>query len=126
MALQDTILPLGGGPDGQSPIFVKRGQNVVYHIYSSQRNKELYGSDAEDFRPERWEHVRPGWSYVPFSGGPRACIGQQSALTQASYATVRLMQVFGRIESRDPEPWQEVLKLTLSSKNGVLVGLTLA
>ena len=60
---------------------------------------------------------------MPFSGGPRACIGQQLALTQASYATVRLMQAFRAIESRDREPWQEVLKLTLSSKNGVLVGL---
>jgi cytochrome P450 len=34
-----------------------------------------------------------------FNGGPRICIGQQFALTEASYVTVRLLQRFDRMES---------------------------
>jgi cytochrome P450 len=71
MALVDTTLPVGGGPDGKSPIFVKKGQIVVYQVYTMQRRTDLYGEDALEFKPERWETLRPGWNYLPFNGGPR-------------------------------------------------------
>jgi cytochrome P450 len=71
MALVDTTLPVGGGPDGKSPIFIKKGQIVVYQVYTMQRRTDLYGEDALEFKPERWENLRPGWNYLPFNGGPR-------------------------------------------------------
>ena len=37
--------------------------------------------------------------------------------------TVRLMQEFEGIESRDPEPWTEQLVMTLMGKNGAKVAL---
>lgn len=58
-----------------------------------------------------------------FNGGPRICVGQQYALLEASYATVRLMQKFGRIESRDPREWKEWMTITLASGVGCKVGL---
>ena len=90
------------------------------------RRKDIYGPDAEEFRPERWspeEGLRPGWGYLPFNGGPRICVGQQFALTEASYAIVRLLQEFGRIEDRDGTKWEEQLGLTLASGKGVLVAM---
>lgn len=60
---------------------------------------------------------------LPFNGGPRICIGQQFALLEASYATIRLMQKFHRVEQRDDREWQEFLTLTLASGTGTLVGL---
>jgi cytochrome P450 len=59
MAVVDTTLPVGGGPDGKSPVFVKAGQSVNYQVYIMQRRKDLYGEDAEEFKPERWETFRP-------------------------------------------------------------------
>lgn len=88
------------------------------------RRRDYYGDDAELFRPERWEHLRPSWEYLPFNGGPRICLGQQYALTEASYVTVRLAQEFAKLESRDSGPWEEALTLTLCSGNGTKVGLT--
>ena len=131
-AFEDTVLPLGGGPDGTAPLFVKKGGIVSWSLYSMHRRKDFYGEDAEEFIPERWlddpttgrKGLRPGWEYLPFNGGARICIGQQFALTEASYTTVRLCQAFSGIESRDPEPWQESLTLTCVNHNGAKVALT--
>lgn len=68
MAIADTVLPKGGGPDGESPLFIPKKTVVQYHVYVMHRRKDLYGDDAEEFRPERWETIRPGWEYLPFNG----------------------------------------------------------
>ncbi|RAH67142.1 cytochrome P450 [Aspergillus aculeatinus CBS 121060] len=126
-AIRDTVLPLGGGDDGLSPAFVPKGTLVGYNLYAMHRRADLYGDDADDFRPERWEdgklQLRLRWGYLPFNGGPRICIGQRYALTEASYVLVRMVQEFRGLESRDPGPWEESRGLTLCSRNGTRVGL---
>ncbi|KAH8816184.1 cytochrome P450 [Xylogone sp. PMI_703] len=127
-ATRATTIPHGGGPDGRSPVYIPKGGIVAYSVFSMHRRKDIYGPDAEEFKPERWDAtnppLRPGWGYLPFNGGPRICVGQQFALTEASYTIVRLVQEFSAIESRDPTEWVEQLALTLSSGNGVQVALT--
>lgn len=127
-ALRDTVLPLGGGKDGMSPVFVPKGTLVGYNIYAMHRRVDLYGLDADQFRPERWEDdkLRPRWGYLPFNGGPRICVGQRYALTEVGYVVVRMAQEFAVLESRDPGPWEESLTLTLSSRHGTKVCLTSA
>ena len=122
-AVRDTVLPLGGGKDGRSPLFIPAGRIVAYNPWSMHRREDFFGPDALEFKPERWEHLRPGWEYLPFNGGPRICIGQQFALLEASYTTIRLMQHFKRIESTDDRPWKEFLTLTLASGVGCNVAL---
>ena len=77
MAVTDTVIPVGGGPDGKSPVFVAKGKLVRWSLYAMHRRKDIYGADAEDFMPERWEKLRPGWEYLPFNGGPRICLGRK-------------------------------------------------
>ena len=101
-----------------------KGTIAVYSVWTMHRRKDFYGPDADEFKPERWEHLRPGWEYLPFNGGPRICIGQQYALTEAGYVTVRLIQEFKAIASRDQGPWVENLSLTVCSQNGTKVALT--
>ena len=50
--------------------------------------------------------------------------GQQFALTEASYTTVRMCQAFSDIGSRDDQPWQELLALTCVNAHGAKVTLT--
>lgn len=79
-AVQMTTLPTGGGPDGKAPILVRPGEGVGYCVYAMHRRKDIYGKDAEDFRPERWEDnalKNVGWAYLPFNGGPRLCLGRK-------------------------------------------------
>lgn len=128
-ALKDTILPRGGGPHGTSPVFIPKGAYVTYHPYSMHRRHDIYGADADESNPSRWmadetdgPPLRPGWGYIPFSGGPRVCIGQNFALTETMFVVVRLLQMF-EIESRDDKPWAEKLTITCVGLNGCKVGL---
>lgn len=98
VANHDTTLPKGGGPKGDQPIFVAKGELIYFGPYYLHRRKEAYGEDALVWNPERWEKRKPrAWEYLPFSGGPRVCMGQQYATTEASYFLVRLLQNFSNI-----------------------------
>ncbi|KAF1814782.1 putative cytochrome P450 alkane hydroxylase [Eremomyces bilateralis CBS 781.70] len=123
-ATRDTWIPRGGGEDGLSPLFVPKGTAVNYSPFSMHRRKDYFGEDADEFVPERWESLRQNWQYLPFNGGPRICVGQQYALTEAGYVVTRFAQEFAtwKMESRDPEEWIEGLTLTCCSGNGTKVG----
>lgn len=58
-ASKDLVLPRGGGPDGKSPLFVPKGTQCRYSFQYLQRRKDIWGPDADEFRPERWETLRP-------------------------------------------------------------------
>ena len=132
-ANKDTILPRGGGPDGTAPILVRKGEVVVFSQYVNARRKNIFGPDADDFRPERWEEQDSsnpyGWAYFPFNGGPRACLGQDFALMEVSYTIVRLLQAFTTIRLPSGEKDEPVgterqrLTLVLSSADGCRVEL---
>ena len=124
IALRDTILPTGGGSSGTAPIYVKKGDMVTMSFYALHRRQDLFGDDANVFRPERWKTLRPvPWSYLTFGGGPRVCPGQQLALTEIGYTIVKILQSFPAIENRDPvKQFVEVYKITTASRNGAKVG----
>ena len=58
-------------------MFVPEGSNVFINVWAMHKRKDIWGEDAEEFRPDRWENIHPGWGYVPFGGGPRICIGRK-------------------------------------------------
>ncbi|KAK3352443.1 cytochrome P450 [Lasiosphaeria hispida] len=131
-AVRTTILPTGGGPDGTRPIMVRKGEMVVFSQYVNSRRKNIFGQDADNFRPERWETGElndVGWGYFPFIGGPRQCLGEDFALMEVSYTIVRLLQTFRTIElpvGEKVEPVgaeRQVLTLVLSSADGCKVAV---
>lgn len=144
MANKDTFLPTGGGPDRKSRVFVPKGTIVQINTQRFQRRPEAYGPDAEEFKPERWASAKSigYWDYLPFSGGPRICIGRKSshimsacinidlpatekyALAEVSYTLVRLLQEFSSIKSGDPDPWVESIGIASTNGNGAKVCLT--
>lgn len=87
------------------------------------RDPDIWGPDAEDFRPERWEDMRPMWKFVPFGGGPRICPAHVLVDTECSYVVVRILQRFKAIEPRDDRPYTPVMRAGPSNKHGVKVGL---
>ena len=102
MAVRDTTLPVGGGPDGKSPVYVRKGEEIAYQVYVMHRREDIWGPDASEWRPDRWYGRKPGWEYLPFNGGQRICLGQQFALMEAGYVMTRLVQKFDKIVPADP------------------------
>lgn len=79
------VAPKGGKIiDGH---FVPEGAEITSHAYAMQRNKELYGEDAEKFKPERWmesekrNHELEAAQFT-FGVGPRVCLGKDIAIME--------------------------------------------
>ena len=126
VATRNTTLPRGGGSDGTSPVFIPKGKAVIYNIAATHMDPRYYGKDVEEFRPERWfEELtkKLGWAYLPFNGGPRICLGQQFALTEASYVVARLAQTISKLELKDgyTYPPKKMTHLTMCMFDGVYV-----
>ncbi|KAJ5767082.1 cytochrome P450 oxidoreductase [Penicillium nucicola] len=74
-------------------IYLPQGTYVGYNAYSTNRDPEAWGSDADEFRPERWginsEQISRNYrrakaraEFVSFHGGSRACLGEKFALLE--------------------------------------------
>lgn len=129
VALKDTTLPHGSGPDGKSPVFIRKGTVIGYLISATHRNPDYYGKDADEFKPERWgdKDLKPGWAYLPFNGGPRICLGQQFAMTEASYVIARIAQMFPNLKSEDTSgvyPPKLSSQLTVNLVDGSWISLS--
>ena len=66
-------------------------------------------SEPESFRPERWlasAGTRPRYSYFPFGGGNRVCIGESFAWTEAILLLTTIAQHwrFAAVTTPVPEP----------------------
>jgi cytochrome P450 len=72
---------------------VPEGSLVTLPTWVLHRD-ERFWDDPEQFRPERFldggRDDRPAYAYFPFGGGPRRCIGQQFAMTEAQLVLATL------------------------------------
>jgi cytochrome P450 len=73
------------------------GTMVMFSQWVIHRLPDVWG-DPEVFRPERWDPVNgqkvPLWSYFPFGGGPRICIGMPFAQMEAKILLATILQHF--------------------------------
>jgi len=68
-------------------------ERMFYSIYLTHRDPAIW-MNAEEFCPERFSHGKktPPFSYVPFGGGPRVCIGAAFGQAEARIVIARLLQ----------------------------------
>uniref|UniRef100_UPI0035B3838E cytochrome P450 n=1 Tax=Promineifilum sp. TaxID=2664178 RepID=UPI0035B3838E len=75
---------------------LQAGTRVMASIYLTHRDPR-YWDEPEQFRPERFgpKAKRPSsFTYIPFGGGPRACIGASFAQVEAKVVLGRILQQF--------------------------------
>ncbi|KAL0465452.1 benzoate 4-monooxygenase [Neurospora intermedia] len=61
--------------------YLPPGTVLSVPTYSIHHSKEIWGPDADEFKPERWERLtaRQKNAFIPFSHGPRSCVGRNVA-----------------------------------------------
>jgi cytochrome P450 len=130
IAIRDTVLPTGGGPDKTAPVYVPKGTVVGCSFYNLHRRSDIYADDdgdTESWRPERWEKLKLpqlAWKFMPFGGGTHICPAQILAFNRVAFTVARLVGAFERIENRDPvKEFVPAYKLVTASQNGVKVAL---
>ncbi|KAI0718402.1 cytochrome P450 [Cerioporus squamosus] len=118
---QDTVLPLRNpirGVGGQEihEIHIPKGTNVIVGVQAMNRAKELWGEDADEFKPERWltdlpdaviQARIPGVysNMMTFLGGGRACIGFKFAQLDMKVFLSILLENFAFGLSDEPIHW---------------------
>eukprot|EP00808_Paulinella_micropora_P010335 g50808.t1 len=87
-AAKDTTLGGYGLPKGTKVVCNIRG---VHHNPKTWKDPELFNPDR--FSPEE-SKKRNMYAFLPFSHGPRSCIGQQLSMMEQKFAPVYLMPRF--------------------------------
>ncbi|KAF9900457.1 hypothetical protein EC991_007320 [Linnemannia zychae] len=112
---KDDVLP-GGIP-------VHKGERVTYNVWAMARDEDLWGKDAKVYNPFRWIGTdKPSSAkFASFHHGPRICLGQGFAVTEA----VTLMSMFFQkftFELENPDQEAKYMpSLTLPMDQGLRV-----
>ena len=109
------------GPDDLAGTKVARGDLVIFCPYAIHRLPDLW-PDPETFRPERFEAGREEhkqrFAYLPFSAGPRTCIGNSFAMIESQIIMGTLLSRF-RARLADPAPITPRPRVTLRTSRPV-------
>ncbi|XP_055632662.1 probable cytochrome P450 313a4 [Toxorhynchites rutilus septentrionalis] len=78
---------------------IPKGTLLMMNFYSLHRRKELWGPFADHFDPEHFledaaMQTRHPYAYLPFSGGPRGCIGYRYAMMSLKLALALILKNF--------------------------------
>ncbi|KLO16841.1 cytochrome P450 [Schizopora paradoxa] len=106
-AAKDDIIPLGEpivdmSGNTISEICVKKGDVFVIPITAVNRMTSLWGPDAEEFNPDRWDNVPESATAIPsvfanvlsFLAGARGCIGYRFAVVEMKAILFSLIRSF--------------------------------
>jgi len=101
---------------------LQRHDRVLLGHYMTHRLPELY-PDPEEFRPRRWFEIDPGpYEYVPFSAGPRMCIGYTFAMSVLKISLAMILQRF-RLTVMPGARIDRYVDFSLSPKYGLPMSL---
>ncbi|XP_045493108.1 cytochrome P450 4c3-like [Colias croceus] len=120
--LKDSKLPSG--------YVLPAGSGVVVSIWGAHRDPKYWGPDAENFDPDRFLPERfnlaNSCSFMPFSNGPRNCLGYQYALMSvkaAVSAIIKNYKVVG-LEETSPAPKMRMkLEIMMKAVDGYRIAL---
>ncbi|KAF5733998.1 hypothetical protein HS088_TW16G00439 [Tripterygium wilfordii] len=120
--LEQDILPTGHA--------VKRNQMVLISFYSVGRNKEIWGKDCLEFKPERWINVEkggilhvPSYKFVAFNAGPRTCLGKDASFIQMKMVAIAILCNY-HVQVVEGHPVFPANSVLLPMKYGLKVRIT--
>ncbi|CAE7878912.1 CYP86B1 [Symbiodinium microadriaticum] len=106
-------------PDGTH---VPRGAALIYMSYAMGRSREIWGSDASEFRPERWlemEAPKSPYENPVFHAGPRECLGKRLAMLEMKAMLCSLIGNFNLRLAVAPDKVRADAQLTIGMSSGL-------
>lgn len=92
------------GDDKVAGIRIPHGSLVVSYLYGTHRHPDLWSNpeafDPDRFNPEQVQNQAP-FSYLPFGGGPRMCIGMQFAMMEMELVLKHFLERFDFVGRND-------------------------
>jgi cytochrome P450 len=105
-------------PSGQH---IPRGTHLWISPWLLHNDEDKWAS-PELFHPDRWLQQRPEpWQFLPFSNGPRNCIGQRFAMQEAKLILGLMMRRFSL--GHVPHNLVRETAITQRPINGILMRL---
>eukprot|EP00029_Vermamoeba_vermiformis_P013765 TRINITY_DN8693_c0_g1_i1.p1 TRINITY_DN8693_c0_g1~~TRINITY_DN8693_c0_g1_i1.p1 ORF type:complete len:500 (-),score=124.07 TRINITY_DN8693_c0_g1_i1:58-1524(-) len=105
------------------PYFIGKGTAIMAPIHLMNRNPKVF-PDPERFNPERFANNQSRYPhFMPFSSGPRNCIGQTFAKVEMR-AVLSTMAKYDEWKLDETKPVVPVFAVTQKPKDGVFVYLT--
>jgi cytochrome P450 len=102
---------------------IPKGSSVAVFICGLHHDPE-YWPEPERFDPERFApsavQLRDRFAYIPFSAGPRQCIGNTFAMLEAQVILACALQRF-RLRTSPGQSVEPVVKMALKPKQGLNV-----
>lgn len=113
------------GPDQIGGYDVETGTNISICIFNIHRNPDFW-ENPDKFDPDRFDEERsadrPKYAYLPFGGGPRICIGNIFALTEATLILAMLVKNY-KFQTDPNHPVVMEPLVTLRPKYGILLNI---
>ncbi|XP_046636807.1 cytochrome P450 4C1-like [Daphnia pulicaria] len=104
------------------------GASVSVQVYALHRNKELF-PDPLSFKPERFQKEqsigRHPFAFIPFSAGPRNCIGQKYAVYEEKAILIALLRKFRFSIDKRHLPVKETHGIIMKPAGGMPLLITL-
>ena len=109
-----------------SKFTLPKGSNVFICPYATHRLEHIY-PDPEKFDPERFApenaEKRHTYAFLPFSAGPRYCIGNRFAIMEMKTVISRLLRSYYILPVPGKTVFEATFRITLRASGGLWVRL---
>lgn len=110
-------------------LHIEKGVNIIPSVFSIHRDKEIWGEEANEFKPERFETIDLAQlnsaMFMPFGLGPRNCIGKAAAMHEMKIVIGRLILAYSieACTNETPDKLKLCSPINITITNSEKIGL---
>ena len=112
------------GHDRFGPYNIQEGDRIIFSPYLVHRHPDFW-ENPDVFSPERFDqNVSHRYSYFPFGGGPRVCVGQHFAIMEMTILLINILKNFPEMSLQSLAPVGYDYSITLRPDRKIMIRLS--